>query len=213
MRARASAIGAGLLLCALAGNAQAPDPILKVVDQHYNRLTTLRTRYVERYTGMGLSRTESGTLTLKKPGRMRWAYDTPAGKLFILDGKFAWFYTPGDTEAQRLPAKKMDDLRTPLRFLLGHTELNKELTGVQVIPAASGMLITGTPRGMESRVRLLSLQVTLAGAIMGMKLEEIDGATTEFVFMNMQENLPERDIDFTFTAPPGVAVVNAAPPI
>ena len=34
---------------------------------------------------MGLDRTESGTLELRKPGLMRWSYDSPAGKVFILD--------------------------------------------------------------------------------------------------------------------------------
>ena len=51
----------------------------------------------------------------------------PVGKVFVLDGKFAWFYTPGDAQATRVPAKQLDDLRSPLRFLLGHTQLKKEL--------------------------------------------------------------------------------------
>ena len=97
------------------------------MDDHYNHLHTLRARYTEHYTGMGLDRTESGTLTLKKPGLMRWSYDAPTGKLFVLDGKFAWFYTPGDAQVSRAPAKQLDDLRSPLRLLLGHTQLAKEL--------------------------------------------------------------------------------------
>ena len=83
---------------------------------------------------MGMDRSEEGTLLLKKPGRMRWSYAQPAGKVFVLDGKYAWFYTPGDAQAQRIPAKKLDDLRSPLRFLLGHTELAKELDNIAVKP-------------------------------------------------------------------------------
>jgi outer membrane lipoprotein carrier protein len=58
--------------------AQAPTAtsLAKRVDDHYNHLTSLQARYAERYQGMGLDRTETGTLTLRKPGRMRWAYDT-----------------------------------------------------------------------------------------------------------------------------------------
>ena len=37
---------------------------------------------------MGMNRHETGTLLLKKPGRMRWTYAKPAGKLFVLDGNF-----------------------------------------------------------------------------------------------------------------------------
>ncbi len=195
--------------------AQAPADagVLKAVDAHYNHLRSLRTRYTERYTGMGLTRSESGTLTLKKPGRMLWAYDSPAGKVFVLDGHFAWFYTPGDAQAQRIPAKQMDDLRTPLRFLLGHTELGKELEGISVIPTPQGFRISGVPRGMANRVRQITLEVTRAGSIVQMTLEEVDGATTAFAFTDQQENIPTRDSDFTFTPPPGVGIATGAAPI
>jgi outer membrane lipoprotein carrier protein len=195
------------LLCGNVARAQTPD-ILHVVDEHYNHLASLRTRYVEHYAGMGLNRSEAGTLLLKKPGRMRWAYDQPAGKVFVLDGKFAWFYTPGDAQAQRIPAKQMDDLRTPLRFLLGHTELKKELDNISVTPDGGGFRIAGVPKGMQNRIKELSLRVTAAGSITQMRMEELDGAVTEFSFTDSQENVPTKDSDFVFVAPPGVAIVN-----
>ena len=198
---------------AVSVDAQTPDAILHTVDAHYNHLTSLRTRYVEHYTGMGLNRSESGTLTLKKPGRMRWAYDTPSGKVFILDGKFAWFYTPGDPQAQRISAKQMDDLRTPLRFLLGHTELQKELDQIDVTPAGANFRIAGIPKGMQQRIKDLILIVTPAGSIAEMKIEEVDGAVTDFTFTESQENVPAKDSDFVFTPPAGVTVVNGTPPI
>jgi outer membrane lipoprotein carrier protein len=193
--------------------AQAPDPILRKVDDHYNHLSSLRASYSEHYTGMGMDRTESGTLLLKKPGRMRWSYTTPVGKVFILDGKFGWFYTPGDNQATRIDAKKLDDLRSPLRFLLGHTQLEKELDKPVVTPIGSGYRIAGTPKGMSQRVKLLSLTVTSSGAIESIQIEEIDGAVTEFTFSAMQENLSVRDSDFRFNPPAGVAVVDGIAPI
>src|SRR5882672_12692719 len=87
--------------------AQANDALVRRVDDHYNHLSSLRAHYIERYSGMGMDRTEEGTLLLKKPGRMRWSYATPVGKLFVLDGKFAWFYTPGVAQATRVPAKQL----------------------------------------------------------------------------------------------------------
>jgi outer membrane lipoprotein carrier protein len=188
-------------------------PILRQVDDHYNHLTSLRARYSEHYTGMGMDRTESGTLLLKKPGRMKWLYDEPAGKLFVLDGKFAWFYTPGDTQTQRIPASQLDDLRSPLRLLLGHTQLTKELENIAVTPAGSSYQITGIPKGMSQRVHLLTLTVTATGAIQHMRLEETTGAITEFTFSDMAENVPVKDSDFTFTPPPGVTIVNALTPL
>ncbi len=188
--------------------------LLARVDAHYNHLSSLRARYTERYRGMGLTRSESGTLLLKKPGRMLWQYDQPRGKVFVLDGKFAWFYTPGDAQASRAPAKQLDDLRTPLRFLLGHTELKKGLDEVTVTQNADGgYRIAGVPHGMQSRVRQLRLKIDAAGQITTMEIEETDGAETDFTFSDIQENVPAKDADFTFTPPPGVAIVNAMPPL
>ena len=193
--------------------AQGNDVLVRKVDDHYNHLNSLHAHYVEHYSGMGMDRSEEGTLLLKKPGRMRWSYAAPVGKVFVLDGKFAWFYTPGDAQATRVPAKELDDLRSPLRFLLGHTQLKKELDELTVAVAGSGFRISGVPKGMAQRVKLLTLGVTAAGAIETMRLEETDGAVTEFAFSDMQENVPVKDSDFVFTPPDGVAVVNGLPPI
>jgi outer membrane lipoprotein carrier protein len=193
--------------------AQDNDALIRKVDEHYNHLSSLRAHYSEHYSGMGMDRSEDGTLLLKKPGRMRWSYATPVGKLFVLDGKFAWFYTPGDAQATRVPAKQLDDLRSPLRFLLGHTQLKKELDNLTVVAAGSGFRIAGVPKGMEQRVKLLTLGVTATGAIESMRLEELDGVVTEFTFSDMQENVPVKDADFVFIPPAGVTVVNGLPPI
>jgi outer membrane lipoprotein carrier protein len=187
--------------------------VIKRVDDHYNHLQSLRARYTEHYAGMGMDRTESGTLLLAKPGRMRWAYDTPVGKVFVLDGKFGWFYTPGDSQATRVPAKELDDLRSPLRFLLGHTQLSKELDGLTVTPEAGGYRISGVPRGMGQRLKLLTLDVDQAGQIQRMRLDEVDGAATEFDFSAMKENVPTTAADFVFRVPAGVGIADGLPPV
>jgi outer membrane lipoprotein carrier protein len=203
-----------LLALSFASQLRAQDhALIRSVDDHYNHLRTLRARYTEHYTGMGMDRSESGTLTLKKPGLMRWSYDAPAGKLFVLDGKYAWFYTPDDAQVSRAPAKQLDDLRSPLRLLLGHTQLAKELDQLTTAPEGADFIITGVPKGMAQRVHLLTLIVDAVGAIERMKLEETDGATTEFTFSGMEEDIPLPASDFIFNPPPGVPIVNAQPPI
>jgi len=192
----------------------APDAtLIRSVDNHYNHLRTLRARYSEHYTGMGLDRTESGTLTLKKPGLMRWSYDSPTGKLFVLDGKYAWFYTPGDAQISRAPAKQLDDLRSPLRVLLGHTKLGKELDQLATAPDGANFKITGVPKGMAERIHMLTLIVGPSGAIQRLKLEEMDGAMTEFTFTQMEEDVPLPASEFTFIPPSGIPIVEAQPPI
>jgi outer membrane lipoprotein carrier protein len=82
-----------------------------------------------------------------------------------------------------------------------------------VEPNGSGFQISGVPKGMAQRVKLLSIWVTAAGAIERMRLEEVDGAVTEFVFSAIQENVPVKDSDFGFVPPAGVTVVEGLPPI
>jgi outer membrane lipoprotein carrier protein len=207
-----------LLLAASVVPVRAQDvhALASKVDDHYNHLKSLRASYTERYSGMGQQRTETGTLLLRKPGRMRWSYST--GKLFVLDGKFGVSYTPGDPQAQRVPAKQLDDMRSPLRFLLGHTKLEKELDNLQATPAANGAVtLTGTPHYEmtpgDQRVQKIAVTVIPAtGAINGLRIEEIDGSVTEFVFHDLQENVPATDADFRFIPPAGVTVIDGLPP-
>src|SRR5947209_18606359 len=136
------------------------------VDQDYNKLHSLKAGFTETYAGLGMHRQESGTLLLLKPGRMRWDYSSPPGKVFLLDGKYAWFYAEGDAQVQRMQAKQLDDLRSPLRFLLGHTQLEKELTNLTLKPAVNGeFTLTGQPKGQEKRIPRLALTVTADGTI------------------------------------------------
>jgi outer membrane lipoprotein carrier protein len=212
---------AALLTLAFAAGAFAQTPtataLAKKVDTHYNHLRSLEARYTERYQGMGMDRTETGTLTLQKPGRMRWAYDSPPGKVFILDGTNAISYTPGDAEATRFSEKRLDDLRSPLRFLLGHTELEKELQGLSVtlvtVNGQADYTLWGTPVGMEQRVRSLAVTVDAQGVIHALRIEEIDGAITTFTFSEMHENVPVDEGDFRFIPPSGVVVIDGASPV
>jgi outer membrane lipoprotein carrier protein len=184
------------------------------VDRHYNQLHSLKAAFTESYEGMGIKRTESGTLALMKPGRMKWNYSDPTGKLFLLDGKFAWFYARGDSQVQRIPAKELDDLRSPLRFLLGHTELEKEMNSLTLTSGAGGSyVLTGQPKGQEKRVNRLALTVTADGTIVAIELEEADGALTRFAFSGDQPNPSIPAETFRFTPPAGVPVVDAAPPV
>lgn len=203
-----------LLFALTPAHAQSAQQLAAVVDHHYNALKRLRADFTETYSGMGMDRRETGALMLEKPGRMRWNYAQPPGKVFVLDGKYGWFYTPGDAQVQQIPASKLDDLRSPLRFLLGHAQLAKELKGLSMTPADDGRFrLGGIPRGMEQRVRSLELTVTAAGTIEAMTLEELDGSRTSFAFHNEQPNPPLPPDTFRFTPPPGVPVVQGTPPV
>ena len=182
------------------------------VDQRYNHMQTLQAQFAETYSGAGMKRTESGTLELKKPGRMRWDYMEPRPKMFVTDGATAWFYVPGERQARRAPVKQIEDLRSPLRYLLGKTKLEKEFPGLTIAadakPVNAGdVVLRGVPKGMQERVSQTLLEVTADGLITRIVVEEMDGSVTEFRFLQQKENVQVSDQRFRFTPPPGVEVV------
>jgi outer membrane lipoprotein carrier protein len=182
------------------------------VDKRYDHMHTLEARFTETYSGAGINRTESGTLLMKKPGRMRWDYDEPRPKLFLTDGHMAWFYVPGEKQVRRTPVKQLDDLRSPLRYMLGKTKLEKELEGLSLAPDqkpvnASDVVVRGVPKGMGDRVEQTLLEVTPDGLISRIIVEERDGSVTEFRFLQQKENVEIPDSQFRFTPPTGTEVV------
>jgi outer membrane lipoprotein carrier protein len=204
----------GLLLFPRAGVcADTAQQLAQRVDKYYNGLHSLRTAFTESFHGMGIDREESGVLLLRKPGKMRWSYSHPAGKVFVLDGKYAWFYSPGDAQVERVSASQLDDLRSPLRFLLGHTQLQKELVGLTLSSGPDGLLLSGVPKGMEKRVEKIVLGVGPDGVIHSMSITEMDGAQTSFTFKDSVADAPAPDSEFVFHPPAGVPVVDGLPPV
>jgi outer membrane lipoprotein carrier protein len=183
------------------------------IDKHYNHLHSLRAEFIETYRGAGMERTESGTLWLKKPGKMRWEYRSPKEKLFLGDGKDAWFYVPGDQQARRTPMRKLDDLQSPLAFMLGKTKLEKELRGLSRAPDVapldpSDVVLRGAPTVLAQRVSQVLLEITPEKQISRIVIEERDGSVTEYRFREQSENVEVGDQLFHFVPPPGVEIIN-----
>jgi outer membrane lipoprotein carrier protein len=201
-----------LLLMVSAEAAADLQSVAKAVDEHYNHLRSLQAEFTEIYRGSGMDRTESGTLWLKKPGKMRWEYRSPKDKLFLSDGKEAWFYLPGDKQVRKTPVRKLEDLRSPLGFLLGKTRLEKELQGLgfapDVAPLTQGNLVLrGVPKTMAERVSQVLLEITSDNKISRILIDEIDGSTTEYRFSEQRENVGIGDERFRFVPPYGVETI------
>jgi len=195
-----------------ANSASDVHAIAQAVDNHYNHLQTLQTEFTETYRGAGVERAESGSLWLKKPGKMRWEYRSPKEKLFLSDGKDAWFYLPGDRQVRRTSVKKLDDLRSPLGFLLGKTRLEKELEGLSVAPDVAPLIpgdavLRGVPKAMAERIREVILEITPDHRIVRIQFEEADESVTEYRFAEQKENSAIADQRFRFEVPRGVEVI------
>jgi outer membrane lipoprotein carrier protein len=201
-----------MAMMAVALQAEDVRPLARAVDDHYNHLHTLEADFTEIYRGDGAERVESGTLWLKKPRKMRWEYRSPKEKLFISDGQAVWFYLPAEKQVRKTSLKKLDDLRSPIAFLLGKTKLENELQGlsqaVDQSPLGAGnTLLRGVPPAMGDQLSEVQLEINPADQIVRIVLQEPDGATTEFRFAEWKENLPIRESQFQFIPPPGVETV------
>src|SRR5260370_33141721 len=120
------------LLFPLAANKQAAE-IASRMESRYRSARTLQATFLERYTESGrLLRSEAGTASFRRPGKMRWEYERPEKNLFLVDGKTAWFYVPADHTVTRVAAKQSGDLRPPLALLAGETKVSGVCARVQI---------------------------------------------------------------------------------
>ena len=206
-------------LLAVGAAAEDIHSIAAALDEHYNHLRSLQAEFTEIYRGSGMERTEAGTVWLakgglKKPGKMRWEYRSPREKLFVSDGKEAWFYVPADRQARKTEARKLDDIRSPLAFLLGKSKLEKELQGLSLAPdvaplVAGDVVLRGVPEALADRVSEILLEVTPAHRIVRIVINDVDGSVTEYRFSDEKENEAIPEGRFEFSPPAGTETVES----
>jgi outer membrane lipoprotein carrier protein len=185
--------------------------LLKAVESRYNHAKTLQVVFHESYTGPGRPRrTESGTLLLRKPGRMRWDYTSPEGKLFVSDGKFLWLYTPNNNQVEKMKIKESDDMRAPLAFLLGKLHFDKEFRNIQAQAVADGTRITAEPKTDNLPYTKVEFVVSPDNEIRSVQVTGYDRSILEFEFDREKLNPPLEAGLFRFQMPPGAQLVEDA---
>jgi outer membrane lipoprotein carrier protein len=189
--------------------------IARAFDTHYRRVQTMAGFFLEKYTsgGAGLV-AESGTVYFEKPGRMRWDYDSPETKMFLVDGKEVWYYVPEDHTASRTPIKESDDWRTPLALLAGKVNLERlcgSLTlGDSGSEAGNAVLVCRPRKADEEGFREVKLEVNSRDQLERLDIQEPGDIETEFRFGDWHENVPIAASKFRFEPPAGVAIVDDA---
>jgi outer membrane lipoprotein carrier protein len=212
LQAIALALTAWLATATSAAALPSVHALARAVDEHYNHMQSLQAEFAEIYQGSGVERVESGTLWLKKPGKMRWEYRSPEEKLFVGDGKVAWLYLPAEKQVRKTSMRNLDDLRSPLAFLLGKSKLEKELRVLSFAPDIQAWkpedsMLRGVPRGLEDRISQVLLEITPNHQIVRILIHGLDDSITEYRFSDLKENVPLPDGKFQFSAPAGSEVV------
>jgi outer membrane lipoprotein carrier protein len=196
-------------VCALAADPSL-DTLLKGVESRYNRAKTLQVLFKEEYTPPnGARRTESGVLMLRKPGRMRWVYSQPPGKLFLSDSKFLWLYTPDENRVEKMKLRESEDMRAPLAFLLGKLDFDKEFQNLKATEEGHDMRISGEPKSENLPYSHVEFVVAPGNVIRQVKVTRYDGSILQFTFDQERIDPPLDSKLFQFQMPKGAELVDS----
>lgn len=189
-------------------DAQAADSLtrlLKGVENRYNHSDTLEVAFAETYTNHGRKLTENGELFLRKPGRMRWEYKIPAGKIFGSDGKYIYSFLPDKNLFEKASMKGAEDMRAPLAFLLGKLQFEKEFRAFRTQPDGRGStFITGTPQSDKLPYTEVTFLVDPNFTIRWLNVKGVDGSQLDYAFSAEKQNPPIAESMFNFKPPLGV---------
>src|SRR5258708_9468178 len=132
--------------------------LVQRMESRYRSARTLQATFLERYLENGnVVRVEAGIAYFRRPGKMRWEYQSPEKNLFLVDGKSAWFYVPADHTVTRVPAKDSSDWRTPLALLAREMTISRLcariISSAKEKPEAAGnaVLACALPGGASAK--------------------------------------------------------------
>lgn len=180
------------------------------IEKRYNHPKTMELLFKQTYTRPGrLPQAESGKLYLRKPRRMRWEYNDPPGKLFLSDGKNVYFYSPTAKRVEKMPLKESGDMRTPLAFLMGRLDLNRDFREFRSRPEGRNLRIVAIPKSRKAPYRQVVFLVTPSFQIRRLTIIGQDSSVMEFRFSDEKINPPLAADLFRFVMPAGAELVEA----
>ena len=189
--------------------AQSVNKTVEGIERHYNRLSALKMGFEQSMEYAGRRRNaESGTLYLLRPGKMRWEYSDPEGKIAISDGKIFRMYNPNTNQVRQVALEAMTDLRAPLSFLLGRMRLRRMFRNLRVEQAGEQQVLIGEGRGGRDVYTRVEFTVDPNDyRITGIRIVGRDESINAYVFSDEQTNPSLSAAMFEFEAPPGAEVV------
>ena len=219
-----------------AGGNEAPsrassDKTLALFESRYRAAKALSAVFLEQFLDNGkLLRKEAGRAYFLHPGKMRWDYEAPEKNMFLVDGKYAWFYSPRDHTATRMSTKKSEDWRTPLAFLTSDMKLSRICAQVDADNGASAseagdLVFRCTMRDSQgAAVRAwpaaeggspkdsVVFELSPDGELRQIKVAQEGRIQLEFSFKGWQWNPALPKAWFEFNPPKGVAIVDGVLP-
>jgi outer membrane lipoprotein carrier protein len=188
------------------------ETVLSGLQQRYAGIHTVTANFRQLYHAPGIEMLESGVLWMKKPGLMRWEYSDPEAKLFVADGHEMYLYTPEDRQVVVSRLTERDLRSTPLQFLLGQGNLERDFYSSledklnHTFPDT--VMLRLVPRSSERDYDYVVLEVDgKTFAIRRIVIVEKTGNTSEFILGNVETNVKIDNKQFQFKIPRGAEVM------
>lgn len=192
--------------------------LVRRFEARYRGARSLQASFLERYSERGRTvRVDAGIAYFRRPGKMRWNYESPEKNVFVVDGKTAWFYVPADRTVTKMRARGSSNWRTPLALLAGEMKTSRVCSSVELVAGEKSVepghaLLQCRLRGEEKDAagsqRAYFEIVEASGELARIVVAEAGGMELEFQFTGWRMNPPLADAIFRFEAPLGVAIVN-----
>jgi outer membrane lipoprotein carrier protein len=189
----------------------APEALAKALQDRYQGIRDFSAQFVHTYRG-GVLRTqtrERGTVSVKKPGRMRWVYTDPERKEFVADGQKVYSYIPEDRQVIVSDVPPDNQATTPALFLAGKGNISRDFTAMYVEATVPGTVaLKLTPRRSEPEYEYLVVAIDPATLqLRALTTRDRQGGESTLTFSEMKENRGLSDKEFAFRIPRGVDVI------
>ena len=212
---KAFAVSALALVSMCIASAQTNDPVALAasVQQRYNGIKDIQGDFVQTYEGgvLRTKTTERGTVSIKRPGKMRFLYTKPEKKEFVSDGNRLYAHMVADKQVIVSPAPGPDQGDIPAMFLAGQSDLARDYTpSFTPLPGAASGLVTLklVPKKPNTEYESIGIGVDpKTFQIQFLTAVDTQGGRSSFSFTNLKENRGLSDKQFEFRIPRGVDVV------
>jgi outer membrane lipoprotein carrier protein len=183
------------------------------LQRKYDAIKDFSASFIQTYEGGVLRRkaSESGTVYVKKPGRMRWDYTSPEKKLFVSDGRTMFLYFPADKQVMKNPVPAQDEATSAVLFLMGKGDIVRDFN----VKWAEGGTENTYRLRLDPRTRQTEYDWLEVAAdrhtlqIVGLTAADAQGGRSSFSFSNFKENVGLADKMFEFTIPRGTEVITS----
>jgi outer membrane lipoprotein carrier protein len=137
-------VSAPTLARAYAEAAPKPDvkQVLDRLQRHYKDTNTFSAKFNQEVTTVGAHKRErAGTVSFRKPGRMRWDFTSPEQQTIVSDGETLFSYDPDLNQVVKTPLKDALKSSSATSFLLGMGNLSHDFNASLVsLPKPDGLI-------------------------------------------------------------------------